>query len=143
MSGDNEGRVKRRTGHGHTLVDDTHTIQPLGARCETVAADPHDKGTCTANGLLAHQIRVTHNEVKGEMGFERDVRSPIDSDDKRSGLRTPPGERATIARRFARGAHQQNRTLAEGINRRHALTTQNGRTILGQVVFDRTFKPGE
>ena len=77
------------------------------------------------------------------MGFERDVRSPIDSDDERSGLRTPSGERATIARRLARGAHQQNRTLAKAINRRDSLATQNGRTILGQVVFDRTFEPGE
>ena len=77
------------------------------------------------------------------MRFEGDVRSPIDSDNERSSLGTPAGERATIARCLARGAYEQNRTLAKAINRGHSLTTQNGCTILGQVVFDRPLEPGE
>ena len=123
MSGNDEGRVERRTGHGHTLVDDTHTIESLGTGCETITTDPHDEGACTTNGLLAHQVCITHDEVEREVRFEGDVRSPIDSDNERSSLGTPAGERATIARCLARGAYEQNRTLAKAINRGHSLTT--------------------
>ena len=96
-----------------------------------------------SNSLLTHQLRVTHDEVKAETGFQRDVSAGIDSDYERSCLGAPPGERFELSGGLSRSSHEKNRPLAQAINRRNALAAQDGRPILRQVVLDGAFESCE
>ena len=143
MRCDDKRRVEGRAGHRHLLVDDTHAIQTLGARREAIAPDPHDECARASNSLLTHQLRVTHDEVEAEAGFQRDVSASIDSDYERSSLGAPPGKRFEFGGGHARARHEKNRPLAQAVNRRNALAAKHGRPILRQVVLDGALESGE
>ncbi|SPT56571.1 Uncharacterised protein [Schaalia odontolytica] len=143
MCRDDESRVERRPGHRHLLIDNTHAIKALCTRSEAVPANPNDESAGAPDGLLAHQIRVAHNEVEAQSGLQRDVCASIDGDDERSRLGPPPGERLEISDGVARCRHEKNRPFTKPINRRHAFATQDGCPVLRQVVLDGALESGK
>ena len=135
--------VERGAGHRDRAVDDSHTVEAIGARGQSVAADAHNEGTGLANRLLAHQVGVSNHGVKGQVRLQGDVRSPVDGEHEGGRLRAPTGEGTQLGGRVRGSGDEQDRTSAKAGELGHVLATQDGGSVFGQVVLDRTLEAGE
>ena len=135
--------VERGAGHWDGTVDDSHAVEALGARGQSVAAHAHDEGPGLADRLLAHQVGVADHSVKGQVRLQGNVRSPVDGEHVGGRLRAPTGEGTQLNGRVRGSSDEQDRATAKPGELGNVLASQDGGSVFGQVVLDRALEAGE
>ena len=77
------------------------------------------------------------------MSLQGDVRAPVDGEHEGGRLRAPTGEGTQLGGRVRGSGDEQDRTSAKAGELGHVLATQDGGSVFGQVVLDRTLEAGE